>query len=135
MFELRSDIPAPVDCPYPWDKMEVGQCLVFAEDADFKTARKSARSQRGMKFICRDLKIWLIEKTNEANVQLCVLEILDKHHSLSEGVLTNRLRKFSRESVLAAIDQLVKTGKVEAIKGQHRFNGKVVVFYEKKGDH
>jgi hypothetical protein len=135
MFELRSDIPAPVDCPYPWDQMEVGQCLVFAEDADFKAARKSARSQRGMKFICRDLKIWLIEKTNEANVQLCVLEILDKHQSLSEGVLTNKLRRFSRDSVLAAIGKLVKDGKVEAIKGQHRFNGRIVVFYEKKGDH
>lgn len=131
MFELRKDIPVPAGPVYPWATMEVGDCLVFDNEADFKAAAKSARAQVAVRFICKDQKIWLVERAKRNGPAERLLSLLDCENGLTEGVIINRMRRFSKKEIMESLNKLVENGAVTASATTHRFNGRPVFRYKK----
>lgn len=131
MFELRKDIPIPAGATYPWATMEIGDCLVFDSEADFKAAAKSARAQASVIFLCKDQKIWLVERTQKAGPNDKLLRLLACETGLTEGVIINRMRKFPKKDVLQILGDLVANGDVTATPTAHTFKGYPVMRYKK----
>ena len=131
MFELKKDIPIPASSMYPWETMDIGDCLVFANEADFKAAAKAARAQSSSTFLCRDQMIWLIKRAKKAGPNDKLLRLLACKDGLTEGVIINRMRNFSKKDVLQNLEELVASGAIIATPTTHRFNWRNVVRYKK----
>jgi hypothetical protein len=133
MFELKKDIPMPVCPSYPWETMEIGDCLVFESEADFKAAAKSARAQASAIFLCKDQKIWLahIKRAHKDGPNDKLLRLLARKDGLTEGVIINRMRNFPKKDVLQSLEDLVASGSVIATETMHRFKGLKVFRYKK----
>lgn len=130
MFELRKDIPIPLMPKSIFDQMEIGDCLVFENEADYKAAAKSARAHSSGHFLCQDKKIWLLKRIQKTGLEERLLILLDCENGLTKGVIINRTRGFPPKDVVKTLKKLVDEKKITTKPTGSRFKGEQVMNYK-----